>query len=82
MSISEIKLVLIKKITDSEDQQKLLQLLQLLGRADDHSTVMDNQNGQLLNVLLQSQKVATDTPPTSQQDIDELQQSINELFQE
>lgn len=82
MTIQEIKLMLIKKITESEDQQKLLHLLQLL----DHPSVSIQDsaslNEQMMNVLLKAEKQASKTSSSaSPQDIEEIQQSINELFQ-
>ncbi|MEL7148977.1 MAG: hypothetical protein AAFO69_21565, partial [Bacteroidota bacterium] len=57
------------------------QLLQLINEPSNANPVDFQKDDQLLNILLQSSgSNSASTTPTSQQDIDDLQQSINELF--
>ena len=79
MSIQETKLLLIKKIINSRDEQLLVKLLQWLENTPAKSPLAATETEKMISTLLQNNN-QVNSHQTSQQDIDELQQEVNELF--
>ncbi len=77
MDKKALKLALIQKITSCEDEQVLLTISKILGQLS--STESTSLNDPLMEALLKSGKTAP-TPPVSDQDIADIQQSIDEIF--
>jgi hypothetical protein len=77
MDKKALKLALIQQITSCEDEQVLLTISKILGQLS--STAATSVNDPLMEALLRSGKT-TPTSPVSDQDIADLQQSIDDIF--
>lgn len=80
MDKKALKLALIQQITSCEDEQVLQTISKILGHLST-TTASATANEPLLEALLRPGKT-TSTPPVSDQDIADIQQSIDEIFGE
>lgn len=79
MDKKALKLALIQKITACEDEQVLLTISKILQHLN--TPVASSANDPLLEALLQPGKTMRSTsPPVSDQDIADIQQSIDDIF--
>lgn len=77
MDKKALKLALIQKITSCEDEQVLQTISKILGHLSTSESAPVNDP--LMEALLRPGK-AISTPPVSDQDIADIQQSIDEIF--
>lgn len=80
MDKKALKLTLIQKITSCEDEEVLLTVAKIMEQLS--TTAPSSANAHLLEALLGPGKTTSTPPPVSDQDIADVQQSIDEIFGE
>lgn len=79
MDKKALKLALIQKITSCEDEQVLLTISKILEQLSSPE-MSTSLNDPLMEALLRPGKTTPTPPPVSDQDIADIQQSIDEIF--
>lgn len=79
MDKKALKLALIQKIASCEDEQVLLTISKILEHLSSSETSI-SLNDPLMEALLRPGNTAPTPPPVSDQDIADVQQSIDEIF--
>ena len=78
MDKKALKLALIQKITSCEDEQVLLAIYNILQHLSTQEST--SANDPLLEALLKPGKTVLSSPAVSEQDIADIQQSIDDIF--